>query len=141
MFLIFPLLALAENPTCPGVKIWYHFINDSQSQWIIQVSHIFDNTISFVDEGCAEWNPNHQMILTPSQNRAIGMKVNLEKSDFAAYSFMGVNVRKDIAEQKDFPACSFFVAPYAEGKMDRLDWKLNNADCYSKNYGLEMHFK
>ena len=98
-----------------------------------------------MDENCADINLDEKFVLSASQTRSVGMKVNVEKGFYATYSFMGVQTENNLSENLQAPkgiaSCAFFVAPYAPGQMDRVDWKINNADCYANNYGTEMHFK
>ncbi len=142
---LFSLTAHAEPQNCPGVHVWYSLANESQSKWAVQVARIYENNISFVDENCSDLNLDNKLELSPSETRYVGMKVNAEKGFYATYSFMGVNLgsngRGALQIPKGVASCAFFVAPYAPGQMDRVDWKTNNADCYANNYGTEMHFK
>lgn len=142
----FSVAAYAQAPTCSNVHVWYSLANDSQSNWAVQIARLYENNISFVDETCTELDINQKITLSPTQTRYIGMVVDVEKGFYATYSFMGVNTGStatggNLQIPKGIATCAFFVAPYAPGQMDRVDWKMNNADCYANNYGTEMHFK
>jgi hypothetical protein len=138
------LTAMAQSPQCSGVHVWYSLANDSNSNWSIQISRLYENNISFVDENCTPLNLSEKLNLNPKETRHVGMTVTEAKGFDATYSFMGVQSATSQGQlllPKSVSACVFLVAPYAPAQMDRLDWRLNNADCYSDHYGTEMHFK
>lgn len=141
----FSFAANAQTPTCDNVHVWYSLSNDSQSNWAVQIARLYENNISFVDENCVELDLNQKMTIAPAQMRYAGMKVNVAKGFYATYAFTGVNIGNSTGDTLQIPkgvaTCAFFVAPYAPGQMDRVDWKTNNADCYANNFGTEMHFK
>ena len=135
----------AQTPTCADVHVWYSLANDSQANWSVQIARLYENNISFLDENCTELDLNQKIVISPAQTRYVGMKVDVEKGFTATYSFMGVNTgtssNGNLQIPKGVATCAFLVAPYAPGQMDRVDWRMNNADCYSNNLGTEMHFK
>lgn len=132
-------------PKCDGVHVWYSLINDSKTDWSIQISQIYENNISFVDEQCQKLDFSKKIDLSPNQLRYVGMRVDTPKGFSATYSFFGVQTGPNsgtvFTVPRQIPACGFFVAPYAPAQMDRMDWNLNNGDCYSQGYGTEMHFR
>jgi hypothetical protein len=138
------LPANAQAPQCYSVHVWYSLTNDSKDNWAVQIARLYENNISFVDENCQPIDINQKLLLSPNQTIKVGMTVETEKGFYATYSFMGVNLGNNFSGAVKLPqgvgACSFLIAPYAPGQMHRLDWKLNNADCYSTDYGTNMHF-
>lgn len=132
----------AQPPACQDVHVWYSIVNDARVNWSVQIARLYENNISFVDEACSDLDITHKFDLSPSQTRYLGMKVNVEKGFSAAYSFMGVaSAANPNAGSRGRPACLFAIAPYGPGQMNRIDWKINNADCIANNYGTDMHFK
>ena len=135
--------AYAATPNCPDVHVWYTMTNDSTDPWSVQISRLYENNISFVDENCADVDLSSKIALAPSTTKQVGMKVDKETGFFSTYSFMGVKNTSGLTAQipRGIAACAFLVAPYGPGQMDRLDWQMNNSNCYSTQYGTEMHFQ
>ncbi|WP_186643869.1 hypothetical protein [Fluviispira vulneris] len=142
---IFSLNAFAQNPQCnPKVHVWYTLQNDSQTEWLVQISRLYENNISFVDSSCAPIdNINQKISLQPHEVKKVGMVVNVSKGFNSTYSFMGVrnDAQPNPMLSKGRVSCIFIVAPYGPGQMDRYDIRSNNADCYSTNYGMNLYFK
>lgn len=137
--------AFAQPPSCPNVHVWYSLTNDSSANWAVQVSRLYENNIAFIDELCLPIILDNKVTIKPAETRYLGMVVQSAKGFYATYAFMGVNVGNPSSMNtmipKGVPACTFVVAPFGPGQMDRVDWKTNNADCYANNLGTEMHFK
>lgn len=156
IFINFNVNAQYQNPVCnvvtkpdgtyisKKVHVWYSLASeDTKYNWDVQISKMYENNIGFVDENCIMFNENAKITLLPNSVKKVGMIVLEEKNFSSIYAFTGV--RKDSALIQSPPvrknSCIFVIAPYGPGQMDRMDWKMNNADCSARNYGTEIVFK
>ncbi|KAB8033763.1 hypothetical protein [Fluviispira multicolorata] len=141
---LFSMSAFAQNPSCqPKVHVWYSLKNDSQSEWFVQLSRLYENNISFVDANCQPIDINQKLSLQANELKKLGMVVNMAKGFNSTYAFMGVrnDPQPNPMLSKGRVSCIFIVAPYGPGQMDRYDIKANNSDCQSTDYGTKLYFK
>lgn len=145
----FPIFGLTGNPSCQingnlkRVHVWYTINNkDNKYNWFLQISRVYENNIIFVDESCNPVDLNQKIEIPINTTRKFGMIVTEAKSFNSIYSFTGVRNDEELIKVPNRKkTCIFVVAPYGPGQMDRVDWKLNNADCFSDNFGTEINFK
>ena len=134
---------IPQYPNCASVHVWYTLNNkDPKYSWYIQISRLFENNINFLDENCNKINMNKKIEIPSNHTRIVGMEVTTPKSFNTIYSFTGV--RNDEAlplVPNNKYACIYVISAYGPGQLNRMDWKLNNADCVSSNLGTQIDFK
>jgi hypothetical protein len=125
-----------------NVHVWFTLVNnDPAYKWNIQLSTLYENNIIFVDDKCREIKINKIFIIEKSESKRVGLIVNKKKFFQSIYSITAIRNDGEIAKTPNYKmACIFIISAYAPGQFNRIDWKMNNADCYTKNYGTEMYF-
>ncbi|WP_338637581.1 hypothetical protein [Spirobacillus cienkowskii] len=124
------------------VHVWFTLVNnDPTYHWNIQLATLYENNIKFVDDKCKEIKINKIFNIENLKNKKIGLIVNKEKFFQSIYSITAVRNDGEIWKvPNNKMACIFIISAYAPGKFNRMDWKMNNADCYTKNYETEIYF-
>lgn len=125
------------------IHVWYTLNNlDTQNSWFVQIARLYGNNISFYDETCKRVYLSNAIELPANSTKKVGLLILESKAFSSMYAFTGVS---NDAELYSIPnnkkACVFAIAPYGPRQMDRIDWRLNNADCYSDNYSMTVNFK
>jgi hypothetical protein len=142
----------SQNPDCTvylngttpkRVHVWYSLSSkDPTYNWFVQISRNYEDNISFVDENCANIDLNQKIVIQPNTTKKVGMVVEVAKSFNSIYSFTGVRNDPALGRVPNRKMmCMFVVAPYDARQMDRMDWKLNSADCSATDFGTQLFFK
>ncbi|APJ03571.1 hypothetical protein [Silvanigrella aquatica] len=138
-----PLCEININNEMKKIHVWYSLNNlDHINSWKVQVARLYENNIDFYDETCNKIKLSDAIEVLPNSTKKVGMLVRVARSFNSIYSFTGVSQDENLVQvPNNKKACVFVVAPYGPRQMDRMDWRLNNGDCYSTNYGLDLYFK
>ncbi|KAB8029110.1 hypothetical protein [Fluviispira multicolorata] len=134
---------IAQEPNCSSVHVWYTLNNkDMKYSWYIQISRLFEDNINFLDESCNRIDINNKIEIPPNRTRKVGMEVTTEKSFNSIYSFTAVRNDEALARVPNYKyACIFVISAYGPGQLNRMDWRLNNADCVSSYLGTQYDLK
>lgn len=133
-----------ETPTdCQDVHVWYQIKNESDKTWRLEISTINAKNLRFIDEKCQEIGDNG-IEIQAGKTALAGMQIKSLSGFTSLVLFSGIEHAQG-APHLENPRlqkkCIIMVEAYGPAMMNKMDWNMNNSDCYSKNQNSEIYLK